>query len=351
MMQARAVAGLCAVALVMADFCTAARAAGKSAAAAVRPALQTLGSPLQLYEKIPLPGLEGRIDHLSGNGRLILFSVVGSNAVGVENWFEGRLIHSFKAATEPQGVLYVPGFNKIVSAGADGKVLIFDAGSYTLQKTIDLGGEADNLRWDARHKWILVGYGEEDGGIGAIDPATNELLEHTVVKTGGHPESFQIETQGNRVFVNCPDAGQVVESIERDTGKMTQWPIKGAKGNYAMALNEPDQRLYTATRKRPYLIVFDTEGGREVARVPGIVGEADDVYFDAARKRIYVIGGEGFISVVQQLDAGHYKLIANVPSIVGGRTGYWYPQHDRLYVAVQAHGNEPAQLLGYEAQD
>src|SRR2546422_8182139 len=85
------------------------------------------------------------------------------------------------------------------------------------------------------------------------------------------PESFQIETQGNRVFVNCPDAGQVVESIERDTGKMTQWLIKGANGNYAMALNEPDQRLYTATRKRPYLIVFDTEGGREVARVPGIV--------------------------------------------------------------------------------
>jgi len=307
--------------------------------------------PLQLYEKVPLPGLEGRIDHFSSNGkRLLMFSVVGSHSVGIENWFEGKLVHSFRGATDPQGVLYVPGFNKIVNAGADGKVSIFDGSTYALQKTIDLGADADNLRWDAKHKWVLVGYGEDDGGIAAIDPATNETVFKALVKTGGHPESFQIETNGNRVFVNCPDAGQIVESINRDTGQMTKWSFQGAKGNYAMVLNEADHRLFTVTRKPPFLLVFDTETGREVARIP-VVGETDDVYFDAARKRVYVIGAEGFISVVQQVDPDHYQLLANVPSIVGARTGLWFPQHDRLYIGVQAEGNKPAQLFGYEAED
>jgi len=308
------------------------------------------GPPLELYERIPLPGLIGRIDHWSADGRLLLFSVVGSNAVGIENWFDGRLVHWFHGATEPQGVLYVPGFNKILQAGADGKVLVFDANTYALQNTIDFGTDADNLRWDAGNKKALVGFGEEDGGIAEIDPATNQRVG-SVLKTGGHPESFQIETDGNMIFVNCPDAGNVVEAVNRTTGAVAKWPIHGAKGNFAMALNEADHRIYTVTRKPPYLIVFNTDTGKEVARVPGVAGECDDVYFDAARKRVYIIGGVGYITVVQEINPDQYAVIQNVPSTVGARTGYWYPQHDRLYVGVQAEGNLPAQLFGYEAEN
>ncbi|MGH9374860.1 MAG: YncE family protein, partial [Terriglobia bacterium] len=150
---------------------------------------------------------------------------------------------------------------------------------------------------------------------------------------------------------NCPDAGNLVEAVNRNTGAVEKWPIHGARGNYAMALNEADHRLYTVTRKPPYLIVFNTDTGQEVARVPGVAGECDDVYFDATRKRIYIIGGVGLISVVQEIDPDHYSLIQNIPSTVGARTGYWYAQHDRLYVGVQAEGNLPAQLFGYEAEN
>ena len=340
---------LYAISLVAAAALIALAIRGTTPVAAQTPA--RTGPPLELYERIPLPNLIGRIDHFSaGAGHLILFSVVGSNAVGIENWFEGRLVHSFHGATEPQGVLYVPGFNKIVQAGADGKVLIFDSNTYALQNTIDFGADADNLRWDAQNKKVLVGFGEEDGGIAEIDPATNQRVG-TVLKTGGHPESFQIETNGNMVFVNCPDAGNIVEAVNRDTGAVTKWPVRGAKGNFAMALNEPEHRVYTVTRKEPMLLVFNTETGQEVARVPGVAGECDDVYFDAARKRVYIIGGVGVISVVQEEDPDHYQLIQNVPSTVGARTGYWNPQHDRLYVGVQAEGNLPAQLFGYEAEN
>lgn len=67
-------------------------------------------------------------------------------------------------------------------------------------------------------------------------------------------------------------------------------------------------------------------------------GECDDAFFDASRKRIYVIGGAGFISVFQQDDPAHYSLIQDVPSAIGVRTGFWFAKRDRLYVAVPAKG-------------
>ena len=171
-----------------------------------------------------------------------------------------------------------------------------------------------------------------------------------VYKTEGHPESFQVEASGAHIYANVPDAGNVVESIDRKTGAVTKWPLKGLRGNYAMALDEEDHRLFTVTRKVPMLVVLDTKDGHEVARLRA-AGECDDVFFDASRKRIYVIGGEGSISVFQQNDPDHYELIANVPSSIGVRTGYFFAKRDRFYVGVPAKGNDPAQIWTFEAED
>jgi DNA-binding beta-propeller fold protein YncE len=226
---------------------------------------------------------------------------------------------------------------------------VYDGATYTLKKTIDFGVDPDNVRYDAASKKIFVGFGQEDGGIAMVDPATDERVGQ-VYKTEGHPESFQVEASGGHIFVNVPDAGMVVESIDRKTGAVAKWPLKGLKGNYAMALNEEDHRLFTVTRKTPMLVVLDTQTGNEVTRLRA-AGECDDVYFDASRKRIYVIGGEGIISVIQQKDPDHYELVANVPTTVGVRTGYYYAKRDRLYVGVPAKGNEPAQVWTFEAED
>src|SRR6202022_3928462 len=136
--------------------------------------------------------------------------------------------------------------------------------------------------------------------IAMIDPKTDERVGQ-VYKTEGHPESFQVEASGTHIFSNVPDAGNVVESIDKKTGVATKWPLKGLRGNYAMALNEEDHRLFTITRKTPMMVVLDPQSGEEVARLRA-AGECDDVFFDAGRKRISAIGGEGIISVFQQID-------------------------------------------------
>jgi DNA-binding beta-propeller fold protein YncE len=325
------------------------------AAAAPAPAMTVPRArlPLELYEKVPIPGHYGRIDHFDGQGRMLYFSIVGSDGVGVENWFDGSLVHFIPGVPGPQGELYAPLFNELFSASSHGAVYIFDASTYRLKKTIEFSGDADDEVWDPVHKLVLVGEGDwPNGGIAAINPATNSRVGK-VWTTGHHPERFAIEMHGPMLYANCPTCGSgVVEAINRDTGKVTKWPLPGGlRGNYAMTFDEPDHRLFTVTRKNPMLIIFDTRTGKAVSLVAGIVGEADDAFYDASRKRIYIIGGQGFVSVVQQMTPDLYGLIANVPTRVGARTGYFNAHMDRLYVGVQAEGDEPAEVMGFEAVD
>ena len=308
--------------------------------------------PLQLEEQIPVPSVAGRLDHFSADAKRkrLFVSALGNNSLEVIDTFAGRVIHSIKGLAEPQGPLYVPGVDKLYVANAeDGKVRVYDGATYTLRKTIDFGADPDNMRYDEASKTVFVGFGQEDGGIARIDPKTDERVGN-VYKTEGHPDSFQVEASGGHIFANVPDAGNVVESIDRKTGAVTKWPLKGLRANYAMALNEEDHRLFTITRKTPMMVVLDTQTGNEVTRLPA-AGECDDVFFDASRKRIYVIGAAGMISVFQQNDPDHYELVANVPTAVGIRTGCFFTKRDRLYVGLPAKGNESAQIWTYEAED
>jgi hypothetical protein len=324
------------------------------AAAAPTPAMTVPPArlPLELYEKVTIPGHYGRIDHFDGQGRMLYFSIVGSNGVGVENWFDGSLVHFIPGVPGPQGELYAQGFNELFSASSHGAVYIFNASTYQLKKTIKFSGDADDEVWDPVHKLVLVAEGDwPNGGIAAINPATDSRVGK-IWKTGHHPERFAIEMHGPMLYANCPTCGNAVLAINRNTGKSTKWPLPGGlSGNYAMTFDEADHRLFTVTRKNPMLIVFDTRTGKVVSLVPDIVGEADDAFYDASRKRIYIIGGEGFVSVVQQMTPDRYGLIANVPTKVGARTGYFDVRMDRLYVGAQAEGEEPAEVMGFEAED
>jgi len=188
------------------------------------------------------------------------------------------------------------------------------------------------------------------GGIAAIDAVT-ETHVGDLKGSGGHTESFQLEKAGSRIFANVPGDGSVVNVIDRKSGALAKWELNGAKANFPMILDEASHRLFVITRSPPLLVVLNTDTGKEVARVR-VKAASDDVYFDAAHKRIYVICGEGHISVVQQNDQDQYALIENIPTVVGARTGGLLGPN--LYVGVPSGATgatDPAQLWVYQAQE
>jgi hypothetical protein len=154
---------------------------------------------------------------------------------------------------------------------------------------------------------LYVGYGDEKtGAIGMVDAAANKRLDDEF-KLGAHPESFQLSASGPNIYVNLPDLKQIAV-INRSAHSIVRWPLT-FESNFPMALDEADHRLFVATRVPPRLAVFDTSLGHLVAALP-TVQDSDDLYYESARKRVYVCGDEGCISVFQQEGADHYKLRA-----------------------------------------
>ena len=121
-----------------------------------------------------------------------------------------------------------------------------------------------------------------------------------------------------------------------------------------MALDEANHRLFVATREPARLTVFDTSSGRMIATLP-CVQNSDDLFYDSARKRIYVAGGEGYLSVFQQKDADHYEPLAKIPSALGARTAGYFGKgrkgFDVFYVAVPARAEQSAEVLIYTLQN
>lgn len=251
----------------------------------------------------------------------------------------------------PQGVAYSPETNKLFVGSDQGKLYVYDGTTFDLITSIDFGDDVDNLRYDGCEKRLYVGYGDEKtGAIGMVDAATNKRIDD--YKLGAHPESFQLAGSGPNIYVNLPDLKQIAV-MNRNTHSITRWPVT-FESNFPMALDEPDRRLFVATRTPPRLAVFDTDSGRLIVALP-TVQDADDLYYDSARKRVYVPGGEGYIGVFQQDDADHYKLLAKVQSALGARTAGYFGKgrkgFDRFYLAVPARADHGAEVWIYTVQD
>src|SRR5712671_2840496 len=309
-------------------------------------------APLLLVQEIPLPHVEGRIDHFTFDAKpkRVIGAALGNNTVEVVDTFAGRDIHSIAGAANPQGLVFVGELNKLfVANGGDGKLRVYDGDSFKLLDTIAIGEDPDNVRYDSAEKRVYVAYGgEEEGGIAVIDAVTGKRLDDAA-KLDAHPESFQIASSKPVIYANIATKAKVV-LIDRTTHKVTDWPLQTGKANYPMALDEANHRLFVVTRKPAQLVVLNADDGSMIASVP-CVADSDDVYYDTGRKRIYAPGGEGFLSVIQQIDADHYQPLAKVPTTVGARTGLWYQKRDRLYLAVPASSKQGAALWVYAPED
>ncbi len=310
------------------------------------------GAPLLLVQEIPLPNVGGRIDHFTFDAKRkrVVGAALGNNTVEIVDTFTGKDIHSITGGANPQGLVYVSELDRLfVANGTDGKLRIYDGGSFKLLNTVDIGEDADNVRYDPAEKRVYVAFGgDEVGGIAVIDAASGKRLED-VAKLDAHPESFQIAKSKPVIYANMATKAKVVV-IDRNTHQVTDWPLKALKANYPMALDEADHRVFVVTRNPARLVVLDSDSGTTVASVP-CVNDSDDLYYDAGRKRIYVPGGEGFISVIEQTDADHYQSIAKIATTVGARTGLWYEKRDRFYLAVPASSKQGAALWVYAAED
>jgi DNA-binding beta-propeller fold protein YncE len=301
---------------------------------------------LKLIQTIPLPGVEGRIDHfdLDLKRQRLFVCALGNNTLEVLDLKAGKRIESVGGCSEPQGVVYVPGKNQIfVANGGAGRVNVLDGASFKVLKTLGDLPDADDARYDAKAGLIYVAYG--DGGLAVIRAATAEKVG--VIKTDGHPEAFELEPNGNKIFINVPDAQEIEVADRQRQNVVAKWPMNNFGGNFPMALDEEDHRLFVGCRSPARLLVFDTATGRLVADLP-LSGDNDDLFYDAARRRIYASCGEGFVDVFSQSDANHYERIEHISTGRAARTSYFSRGLNELFLAVPRRWSHEAGIRVFQ---
>ena len=301
---------------------------------------QTAGAPLVLEAKIPLGQVSGRIDHLGIDlkRQRLFVAELGNNSLGVVDLAAGKVLRTVAGLSEPQGVAYVPFADSVFVANAgDGSVHVLRGDDLEPIGRIELGEDADNVRVDPQRNRVLVGYG--NGALAVIDPAARTKAADIRLK--GHPEGFQIDETGSKVFVNVPDARDV-EVADLASEANRSLPMPGAGSNFPMAIDRDAHRVLVAFRNPPTLMALSSQDGRSVAKID-TCGDADDVFVDPTRRRVYVSCGEGVVDVLEQVEAG-YRRLARMPAVSGARTSLFVPELDRLFVAVRARSNEPAAI-------
>ena len=306
-------------------------------------------SALRQVATIPLPGVKGRFDHFAfdPSTQRLFIAALGNNTVEVLDTATNKHLRSLSGFHEPQGIAFVSDLSAMaVANGNTGTLQLIDAQTFATRWTIDIGGDADNVRYDAGAKRVYVA---AVGGLYAVDPATGKKVGQ--VQIDGHPESFQLETAGSRVFANLPGLirSQVIAADRRSMKVAARWATQDCGGNYPMALDEMTSRLFVGCRRPAKLAMVDTRSGSFVTAVD-IVGDTDDLFYDDPRRRVYVIGGDGFVDVLAREGDG-MKRAGRVSTRGGARTGLWVPSQSRLYVAVPERGGESAEIRVFEADN
>jgi DNA-binding beta-propeller fold protein YncE len=304
--------------------------------------------PLSFVGTIELPGVEGRIDHLAydATGQHVFVAALGNNTVEVVDDKAGKHIKSLPGFREPQGIAVATDAGLAAVANGEGKGLqLLTAADFRLTQEVGLGDDSDNVRYDAGAKRLYVGFG--NGALAAVDPTDAKVLAE--VKLPAHPESFQLERSGSRIFVNVPDASQIAVIDRRSMRVTATWSVATARANFPMALDEANHRLIVGCRRPAKAIVFDILTGKELTSFD-IVGDTDDLFYDAFRQRVYVTGGDGFIDAFQDQGTNQFVRIAHVATAAGARTSLFVADQNRVYVAVPHRGSQKAEIRVYEVR-
>jgi hypothetical protein len=338
-----------------------------------RPA-RTISLP-NLRRTRPDVGVPGRVDHLAYDPatRRLFVTALENGSLEVLDLESGKRVQSILGLSLPQGAAVIPKRNCVaVACGGDGVLHVYDTWSLKEHHAIEVGPDADNVRYDARTETVWVSYGSTNSGaIAVFDPDTWKRIRE--FSFGSRPESFQLEPRGDRLFANLPKGVRAVEDgsvavVNRTQGKTEALiALPGRARNFPMAFDAAHERLFIASRRPARLIVIDTRNCVVLGEVP-CTDDSDDLFYDTKTGHVLVIGGgfrpdlqepgtaspcspsgeRGALDVFEVESEGQLKRLCTIPTAIHARTGLFVPSRRAIYIAVPFRGEREAEIQEYQ---
>ena len=305
--------------------------------------------PLKLIATTPMPQLSGDFDHFGVDveGKRVFVAAEEGKSVEVFN-SDGKHVHSIPGFGQPHAMVYLPSSNRLIVTDGDdfGAVELVDAKAYKIVKSIKLPPGADGAIFNPVNQVYYVESKTEQAGadsnqLNLIEASTFTLIGK-ITLPGSHSQGMAVSGDGKLLYVNLTGADEVGVVDLSTRSVIARWPVPGATVGNSMALDEPNHRLFIATRNPAKFFAFDTTTGKVVTVLP-CSSLNDDMWWDVPTRRLYLTGSEA-ASVIQQVDPDHYRNVAEVPTGYRAKTSIFVPKWRRLYVAVSGKLKPGARL-------
>lgn len=308
-------------------------------------------TPLTLSRTISLPGVAGKFDHLAidaARSRLFI-AATGNHSVEVIDLQSGKVQQSITGLGKPHGLAWVAATGSLyIADGSLAELRVYKGSPLALTGKIKLSDDADDMVYDEATHELFVGHGSGDAAnpanVAIIDTDHFTLVSNLAVAT--HPEALDIDPSGKRVFANIADSKEIAVIDIVSKAITARWKLTKAADNVPMAFDSEHQLLYVACRTPGTVIAIDAASGKEIASLPTAAG-ADDIFYDPALHRVYVIAGSGEVDVYQVDAAKTLRALGVVKTAAGAKTALFVPSQNLLYVGVPGAGQEAATIRIY----
>lgn len=308
---------------------------------------------VELQHSITLTGVSGKFDHFAIDlaGNRLFAAATGNHSVEVIDLATGKVAQSITGLSKPHGLAWIAATQTLyVADGALAELRQYRGSPLALAGTLKLSDDADDMVYSEAGKLLFVGHGgsgSAPGRIAVVDTVSFQIKSEIPVAT--HPEALEIDLEHQRIFANIADSGEVAVIDGTDRSAPGSWKLKGADHNVPLAYDSRDSVLYVACRAPAVLLALDGSSGSELARIP-IAAGADDLFYDQARHRVYVITGAGEVDIVQADSRNVLRLLEKVSTAAGAKTALFVPSQSLLYVGVPAVAPAPSEVRVYSTQ-
>jgi len=296
-------------------------------------------SVLVLQGRTELPGYSGDFDHFAVDlqGNRLFLAAEDHGTLEVFDLHTGKHLRSVKGFETPHSIFPIPQTHRLLITDGSESIKLLDAGTLASVGTIKLHPGADSIGFDSStgHLYVVTGGKDvklKEAWLEEIDPVTTHKLGE-VHLDADHVEAMAVEQHGPHLYINVTDKNYLAVIDKAARRIVARWPIHGAAQNALAQLDEATHRLFIVARDPGRFIVLNSDTGAHIASLAA-PKRVDAEIFDVANRRVYAPGGEGYIGVYAEVDAGHFAELAQVPSSVGAKTAILVPELHRLYVAV-----------------
>jgi len=307
--------------------------------------------PLTLQRTIHLPRVSGKFDHLAidAAGNRLFIAATGNHSVEVIDLKTDKVRQSITGLVKPHGLAWDAATGSLyVSDGALGELRVYKGTPLALAGKIKLSDDADDMAYDETRQLLFVGHGGKDAAnppnVAIVNTTDFSLVAN--VPAAAHPEGLAIDPRNGRVFANIADAGEVAVIDAAAKTISAHWKLTTAADNVPMAFDSEHQLLFVACRTPGTVIALDAATGKEISSQPA-AGSADDLFYDPALRRVYVISGAGEVDAYQVDKAKNLHPLDLLHTAPGAKTALFVPARNLLYVAAPGAGDHPAEIRVY----